>query len=69
MNYDDSFLRRQYLINLFPIMFSILGGTINALIDSVFISLVLGKDGRVRGEVYGGVTWTSWGLSRCCAKS
>ena len=45
MNHDDSFLRRQYLINLFPIMFSILGGTINALIDSVFISLVLGKDG------------------------
>ena len=45
MNYDDSFLRRQYLINLFPIMFSILGGTVNALIDSVFISLVLGKDG------------------------
>ena len=26
-------------------MFSILGGTINALIDSVFISLKLGKDG------------------------
>ncbi len=45
MSHDDSFLRRQYLINLFPIMFSILGGTINALIDSVFISLKLGKDG------------------------
>ena len=26
-------------------MFSLLGGTINALIDSVFISLRLGKDG------------------------
>ena len=45
MSHDDSFLRRQYLINLFPIMFSLLGGTINALIDSVFISLRLGKDG------------------------
>ena len=45
MSHDDSFLRRQYLINLFPIMFSLLGGTINALIDSVFISLKLGKDG------------------------
>ena len=45
MSHDDSFLRRQYLINLFPIMFSLLGGTINALIDSVFISLKLGKEG------------------------
>ena len=45
MNRDDRFLRREYLKNLFPIMFSVLGGTINALIDSAFVSQRVGSDG------------------------
>jgi len=45
MNRDNKFLKVQYFKNLFPIIFSVLGGTINALIDSVFVSLFLGEDG------------------------
>ena len=45
MNRDNKFLKRQYLINLFPVIFSVLGGTINALIDSIFVSIFLGEDG------------------------
>ena len=45
MNRDNKFLKVQYLKNLFPIIFSVLGGTINALIDSVFVSLFLGEEG------------------------
>lgn len=44
MDRDDQFLRTEYLKNLFPVMFSVLGGTINALIDSVFVSRRLGAD-------------------------
>ena len=44
MDRDDHFLRTEYLKNLFPVMFSVLGGTINALIDSVFVSRRLGAD-------------------------
>ena len=35
---NDRFLATEYRKVLFPIMFSVLGGTINALIDSVFVS-------------------------------
>lgn len=45
MNQDDRFLKREYLRNLFPIVFSILGGTVNTLIDSVFVSQKLGNPG------------------------
>lgn len=45
MNRDDHFLRKEYLKNLFPVMFSVLGGTMNALIDSAFVSQNLGSDG------------------------
>ncbi len=45
MNQDDRFLKREYLKNLFPIVFSILGGTVNTLIDSVFVSRRLGSLG------------------------
>ena len=44
MSRDDHFLRTEYLKNLFPVMFSVLGGTVNALIDSVFVSMRLGAD-------------------------
>lgn len=44
MDRDDQFLRTEYLKNLFPVMFSVLGGTINTLIDSVFVSRRLGTD-------------------------
>ena len=45
MKRDDQFLRKEYLSTLFPIMLSVLGGTINALIDSAFVSQCLGKEG------------------------
>ena len=43
MTQDNRFLKRAYVKYLFPIMFSVLGGTINALIDSVFVSHVAGS--------------------------
>lgn len=43
MELDNRFLTKEYLKNLFPMIFSVLGGTINALIDSVFISARLGE--------------------------
>ena len=39
---DDRFLAAEYRRVLFPVMFSVLGGTINALIDSVFVSRSMG---------------------------
>lgn len=45
MNRDDRFLKRSYYKNLFPFIFSILGGTVNTLIDSVFVSQRMGSDG------------------------
>lgn len=42
---DNRFLQKEYLKNLFPVLFSVLGGTINALIDSIFVSRMLGPDG------------------------
>ena len=42
---DNRFLRREYRKVLFPIMLSVLGGTINALIDSVFVSRRMGVPG------------------------
>ncbi|MBR3241951.1 MAG: hypothetical protein IKF90_04520 [Parasporobacterium sp.] len=45
MTQDSNFLRTEYFKVLFPIMYSVLGGTINALIDSVIISQKLGSSG------------------------
>ena len=42
---DNRFLHREYRKVLFPIMLSVLGGTINALIDSVFVSRRMGVPG------------------------
>ena len=41
---DNRLLKREYFRTLFPVMFSVLGATINALIDSVFVSQRLGED-------------------------
>ncbi len=43
MERNDIFLRKEYEKALFPIMFSVLGGTINALIDSAFVSQSIGS--------------------------
>ena len=40
---DSRMLRKEYFKALFPIMFSVLGATVNALIDSVFVSQRLGE--------------------------
>jgi len=45
MKRDDQFLRKGYFRTLYPIMLSVLGGTINALIDSAFVSQRLGQEG------------------------
>jgi Na+-driven multidrug efflux pump len=45
MTRDDRFLRKKYLAALFPIMFSVMSGTINTLIDSVFVSQKMGNAG------------------------
>ena len=45
MKRDDQFLKKGYLKTLYPIMLSVLGGTINALIDSAFVSQRLGTEG------------------------
>lgn len=45
MDRDDRFLKREYRKILLPVILSVLGGTINALIDSVFVSQKLGSDG------------------------
>lgn len=42
---DNRLLKKEYYKALFPVMFSVLGATINALIDSVFVSQKLGPDG------------------------
>ena len=42
---DNRFLTREYRKVLFPIMFAVLGGTINALIDSLFVSWRMGGTG------------------------
>ena len=44
MERNDIFLKKEFEKALFPIMFSVLGGTINALIDSVFVSQSIGSD-------------------------
>ena len=44
MTRDNRFIRKEYMKALFPIMFSVLGGTINAFIDSCFVSQSLGSD-------------------------
>lgn len=41
---DDRFLRREYLRTLIPVMFSVLAGTINTLIDSAFVAQRIGND-------------------------
>ena len=44
MERNNKFLNKAYLKNLFPILFSVLGGTINALVDSIFVSNAIGSD-------------------------
>ncbi len=39
---DDRLLKKEYFKTLFPIMFSVLGATINTLIDSILVSQRLG---------------------------
>lgn len=45
MQRDDRFLKREYLKILPPVMLSVLGGTVNALVDSLFVSQKLGSKG------------------------
>lgn len=42
---DSLFLRREYVKMLFPVMLSVLAGTVNTLIDGAFIAQKLGADG------------------------
>ena len=44
MERNERFIKREYRKALFPIMFSVLGGTINTLIDSAFVSQSNGPD-------------------------
>lgn len=44
MERSNAFLKSQYMKFLFPVMLSIMGGTINTLIDSAFLSVRLGSD-------------------------
>lgn len=44
MKYDERLVVREYNKNLFPMIFSTLGGTINTLVDSVFVSNVVGEN-------------------------
>ena len=64
MNRDNRFLQREYMKNLLPLMFSVLGGTINALIDSLFVSSRLGSDGLAAVSISMPVY-----LVLCCAGS
>ena len=41
---DNRFIKREYRKALFPIMFSVLGGTLNTFIDSCFVSQSMGAD-------------------------
>ena len=45
MTRDNQFLKKGYLKTLYPIMLSVLGGTVNTLIDSAFVSQKLGNSG------------------------
>ncbi|MBQ3096855.1 MAG: polysaccharide biosynthesis C-terminal domain-containing protein, partial [Kiritimatiellae bacterium] len=42
---DERFLRREFNRTLIPVMLSVLAGTVNTLVDSVFISQKLGSAG------------------------
>ena len=45
MKQNENFLKERYMKALFPIIISVLGGTINTLIDSAFVSQRLGNHG------------------------
>ena len=45
MNRNSRFLRHEFFKTLIPVMFSVLAGTVNTLIDSVFIAQKLGSQG------------------------
>lgn len=45
MERNNQFLKREYRKTLFPIMFSILGGTVTSIIDTILVSFCLGKEG------------------------
>ena len=44
MKRNNRFLRNAFFGNLMPIMLSVLGGTVNALIDSILVSQIVGPD-------------------------
>ena len=44
MERNEGFLKKEYRKNLAPIMLSVLGGTINSLIDGIFVSRAMGAD-------------------------
>lgn len=44
MTWDDRMIKKEFRKALFPIMFSVLGGTINTLIDSAMVSQSEGPD-------------------------
>ncbi len=45
MSRNSKFLQREFFRTLFAIMISVLGGTVNTLVDSAFVSQRLGADG------------------------
>ena len=45
MKRTDIIVKQQYMRNLLPMIFSMLGGTINTFIDSVFVSRIVGSEG------------------------
>lgn len=45
MERNNTFLKKEYRKTLFPIMFSILGGTATSMIDTLLVSLRLGQEG------------------------
>lgn len=45
MKRNDIIIKKEYMRNLFPMIFSVLGGTINTFIDSVFVSRIVGDKG------------------------
>ena len=52
MERNDDFVRKEYKRTLFPILFSVLGGTINTLIDGVFVTQSIGKEALAAVNLY-----------------
>lgn len=64
---NNRFLGKQYFLALFPVMFSILAGTINTLIDSVFVVQKLGSEGLAAVNMCGPVYQIICTLGALCA--